>query len=587
MDYKVLARKWRPKVFAEVAGQSAVLQALQYALKSGKIHHAYLFTGTRGVGKTTIARILAKALSCEQGVTAEPCNICANCKAIDEGKYIDVLEIDAASRTKVEDTRELLDNVPYAPVIGRYKIYIIDEVHMLSNHSFNALLKTLEEPPPHVKFLFATTEPQKLPITILSRCLQFQLSSFGADELLQYLQGILAAEKISFELEALRKISVAANGSVRDALTLLEQVISLGKEKITDTVVLQILGIANYELIIQLLTSVMAGEPQKTFSIIEKLKQESVDFNKVLQELLVMIHKIAVVQVLPNYLEESDLWRDKLLALAESTAPEYIQLFYQIGINGKKDLAYAPDLTIGFEMIMLRMIAFQPIHYGINPVHHDVNPMHHDVTSVRHDVIPEKASASQSFVCCHPREGGDPENRNIEINSCLSPVCKKGEKVNASLTNAENQELDSRLRGNDKEKISEQALQKPTHPNWEELIYEMKLIGLTKAIAQHCIITSWKQDKVILTLDPVHKASLQPHHEEKLQDALQKHFGYAIQVKINLGQVLDETPALKQQHKQTKVQQEAEMLVRDNKHVQEILDTFNAKLERVVVRDEA
>lgn len=548
VDYKVLARKWRPKVFAEVAGQKPILQALQYALKSGRVHHAYLFTGTRGVGKTTIARILAKALSCEQGVVAEPCNHCANCQAIDDGKYIDVLEVDAASRTKVEDTRELLDNVAYAPVQGRYKIYIIDEVHMLSNHSFNALLKTLEEPPGHVKFLFATTDPHKLPITILSRCLQFQLSSFSAAEILTYIQHVLTAEKISFEFEALRKISMAANGSVRDALTLLEQVISLGQENITDAIVLQVLGIANYELIIDLLSAVMTGDPQKAFAIIEQLKTETVDFNKILQELLVMLHKIAVVQVLPNYLTASDLWQDKLLLLAKTTPPEYVQLFYQIGVNGKKDLPYAPDLILGFEMILLRMLTFQPVQI--------VAP---DLAD--HHV--EKESYSITTPKVEPKQIKPPVTENIG-----SVAHDLAEVIYDEIKQPVKQDLASVV------------------PDWAEVIYEMKLVGLTKAIAQHCAITSWQQDKVVLTLDPMHKASLQPHHAQKIQDALQKYLGHKVQVKINLDQVLAETPALQQQNKQIKIEQAAETLIRGDAQVQNILVTFDAKIERIIVKDQ-
>ena len=543
VNYQVLARRCRPKIFADVIGQTAVLKALQFSLQSGRIHHAYLFTGTRGVGKTTLARILAKALSCEQGVKAEPCNQCANCQAIDGGKFIDVLEIDAASRTKVEDTRELLDNVPYAPVVGRYKIYIIDEVHMLSNHSFNALLKTLEEPPEHVKFLFATTDPQKLPVTILSRCLQFQLSSFASSDITNYLQQILTAEKIQFTVQALQRLSIAANGSVRDALTLLEQVIASGQENITDAVVANVLGIANYELLLALLTAVLEVKVSDTLAIISRLQQAGVDFNKVLQELLMLLHKIAVIQMLPGGVIEGEVPAEQLLQLAKDTSPETVQLLYQLGINGKKDLAYAPDLAIGFSMTMLRMLAFQPLQMA------EVMPLQQD----NQQAVPQRISQPADVI------GVMSPRRSVEPLATLPAASAS---------------------------VPEVPHQHQPIPEWDELIYAMQLSGLTKAIAQHCVIASWQDNKICLTLDHVHTALLQPHHEKKLQQAISAHLGYAVQVKINIDQILTETPAGKQNAERAKIQQAAEASMLNNPNVQQILQTFDAKLEKVIVRDD-
>ena len=364
MSYKVLARKWRPKNFADVVGQIPTLQVLRYALEQNKLHHAYLFTGTRGIGKTTIARILAKCLSCDKGITTDPCGKCFACESIDEGHYADVLEIDAASKTKVEDTRELLENIAYLPTSGRFKIYIIDEVHMLSTHSFNALLKTLEEPPEHVKFLLATTDPQKLPITVLSRCLQFQLCRFSAQEIISRLEYVLNVEKIPFEIQAIKKIALVADGSMRDALTLLEQIIAINEDKIAESSVLQILGIAHNTILINLLDAIIHVQADIMLSIIEKLHMQAVDFNKVLIELQVILHKLAMIQINPNYLEE-DAEEKQLLNLAKQIPPEEIQLLYQIALNGRKDLPYAPDIRLGFEMILLRMLSFQPINVAI------------------------------------------------------------------------------------------------------------------------------------------------------------------------------------------------------------------------------
>lgn len=570
MNYQVLARKWRPKVFADVIGQSAILQALQFALQSGRLHHAYLFTGTRGVGKTTLARILAKALSCEQGVVAEPCNRCANCQAIDAGNYPDVIEIDAASRTKVEDTRELLDNVPYAPVVGRYKIYIIDEVHMLSNHSFNALLKTLEEPPAHIKFIFATTDPHKLPVTILSRCLQFQLSSFNSADLAKYLAKILAAESIQFEQNAVTSISIAANGSVRDALTLLEQVIALGQENITEAIVAQVLGIANHDLLLELLSAIINADPAEAIACINRIQQEAADLNKVLQELLVIIHKIAMVQVLPEYLSASDVTTAKILTLAKLVAPEIVQLLYQIGLNGKKDLNFAPDLSMGFSMIILRMLTFQPLTINNNKVNAMHSAKQGQNTGPSSVTVNKEATKPLTATVTTNKRGNnvvEPQNQMVEANADCAVNSNKLQKTATTQSAA----IPS---------------QQHSPPDWDELIYQMKLSGLTKAVAQHCVITGWKGGNVNLTLDPVHGALLQPHHEQKLQIALANHLKQTIKLKITIGQVLTETPAIKQSNLKAQKQQAAEDAIRKDPLVQEILQTFDAKLERVIVKDE-
>ena len=360
MSYQVLARKWRPKNFAEVAGQEHVLRALSNALTQNRLHHAYLFAGTRGVGKTTIARILAKCLNCENGITASPCSKCNACVEIDSGRFIDLLEVDAASRTKVEDTRDLLNNVQYLPAKGRFKVYLIDEVHMLSGHSFNALLKTLEEPPEHVKFLLATTDPQKLPITVLSRCLQFNLKSLSPETIAKQLLHILTQENIAHDDQALHQIALAASGSVRDALSLLDQAIAFGHGKITTSDVNSMLGTIDTNKVLSLLEALLANNAKDIIEIITQLAELAADFISVANSLLEVLQQIAMIQLIPD-IDTTNWQQQKLLhQLASQFKPEEIQLYYQISLISKRDLTLAPSLRSGFEMMMLRMLAFRP-----------------------------------------------------------------------------------------------------------------------------------------------------------------------------------------------------------------------------------
>ncbi|MCK5817849.1 MAG: DNA polymerase III subunit gamma/tau [Psychromonas sp.] len=357
MSYQVLARKWRPKNFSQVVGQQHVLTALSNSLKQNKVHHAYLFSGTRGVGKTTIARIFAKSLNCVKGVTSDPCGKCDNCISIDEGRFVDLLEIDAASRTKVEDTRELLDNVQYKPAIGAYKVYLVDEVHMLSKSSFNALLKTLEEPPEYVKFLLATTDPQKLPLTVLSRCLQFHLKSLHAQDIEDYLCLILQKEQASFEHTALAGIAKAANGSIRDALSLTDQALAFGAGNISHNDVLKMLGSIDDHHLQYLLYFIISGNVEKVFAKIEELTSLGVDFGRLHQDLAGLCHQIAQLQLQQSY-KETD--QDKIKMISECLSPEEVQLYYQIAMQGFKDYSYAPSGKIAFEMTVMRLLAFKP-----------------------------------------------------------------------------------------------------------------------------------------------------------------------------------------------------------------------------------
>ena len=361
MSYKVLARKWRPQHFQDMLGQEPVLRALVNALDTNRLHHAYLFTGMRGVGKTTIARIFAKCLNCEtKGVTSDPCGTCSACVDIDAGRFFDLIEVDAASRTKVEGTRELLENVPYAPASGRYKVYLIDEVHMFSTHSFNALLKTLEEPPEHVKFLLATTDPQKVPATVLSRCLQFNLKRMPVSHLTRYLSGILKEEKIEHELPALDLIARASEGSVRDSLSLVEQAAATGEGAIRASEVESMLGRASIERLLQLLSSLAAGDMQALFTQVEELAQYAPDFAELLGELLTLLHRIAMLATVPGSVSEEVPGYERLAELAKKLEPDTVQLFYQIGLHARRDMPFAPDAREAFDMALLRMNAFRP-----------------------------------------------------------------------------------------------------------------------------------------------------------------------------------------------------------------------------------
>lgn len=359
MSYQVLARKWRPDSFESIVGQSHVVRALSHALDQQRIHHAYLFTGTRGVGKTTLGRILAKCLNCDQGISAKPCGQCHSCQEIATGRFIDLIEVDAASRTKVEDTRELLENIPYAPTRGRFKVYLIDEVHMLSTHSFNALLKTLEEPPAHVKFFLATTDPQKLPITVLSRCLQFHLKCLSVEQMTQRLAYILQQEKISYEEAALPRLAHVADGSMRDALSLLDQAIAYGQGSVSDADIKSMLGTIESDYIYAMLTALAHQQADVLIALTQQLADRSIDFNNALEELLSLLHHIAIAQF--THTKEVGTWdQAQITHFAKIFSAENIQLFYQIALIGRKDLPLAPTPRMGLEMVLLRMLAFQP-----------------------------------------------------------------------------------------------------------------------------------------------------------------------------------------------------------------------------------
>lgn len=520
MNPLALARRYRPRTFQTLVGQEATLQALMNALDTGRLHHAYLLTGTRGVGKTTIARILAKCLNCEEGISSKPCGTCSTCLAIDAGSFVDLLEVDAASRTKVEDTRALLENVQYRPTRGRFKIYLIDEVHMLSGHSFNALLKTLEEPPEHVKFILATTDPQKLPVTVLSRCLQFHLWRLSIAKISGYLENVLQEEKATFELEALEEIARAADGSMRDALSLLDQALAYGNGRVDETAVRSMLGLSEIERLIALLKAVIDRDCKAMFSEILRLAEGSVDFSGILTEFLTLLHQVAIAKAAKEALDESLRGRTAILTLAESVSSQDIQLFYQIGLHAQRDLPYAPSPKMGFEMALLRMIAFQPVRINARTVNVNI----------------EKVNVEKR------------ETTKIE-----EPVVK------VALKDAKETE------------------------DWNHLVPKLNLTGLIKVLAQHCTVAQWSTDRIQLVLEEAQKPLLNKRNEERLRDALSLYLGRTITLKIEAGKGIGETLATQNQRLQEKNHQMAHEAVQNDLTLQKIVQVLDAKIEQVSV----
>ncbi len=524
MSYQVLARKWRPRTFSEMVGQEHVLRPLINALDNDRLHHAFLFTGTRGVGKTTIARILAKSLNCEQGVSSAPCGACTACSEIDAGRFVDLIEVDAASRTKVEDTRELLENVQYAPVRGRYKVYLIDEVHMLSTHSFNALLKTLEEPPPHVKFLLATTDPQRLPVTVLSRCLQFNLRRLLPDQIAAHLAEILDREGIAWQKGALGRIARAADGSMRDALSLLDQAIAYGGGEVKDEEVAAMLGSIEQGHLFELLEALAARDGNALLQGVERLAQSAPDFSAALAELLSVLHQLALAQILPEVLDEGLPERERILRLATTLTPEDVQLFYQIALLGRRDLPLAPEPRGGFEMLMLRMLAFQPD--GTE-------------TTRQSQPIPPAQGGEASRVAPLPVESPTPAEGTAASAASSSPVSQG----------------DTR---------------------WEKTVAALGLKGMAHQLAINCVWQGEEEGVVKLALDPQHKHLLSERNRARLEEALQHHRGKPIRLEVECVATQGESPALIRQRREAERQREAERMIAEDSNVQKMVELFDA-----------
>ncbi|MBL1277884.1 MAG: DNA polymerase III subunit gamma/tau [Ectothiorhodospiraceae bacterium] len=586
MSYQVLARKWRPRTFTELVGQEHVLKALVNALDNDRLHHAFLFTGTRGVGKTTIARILAKSLNCEKGVSSTPCGKCSACTEINEGRFVDLIEVDAASRTKVEETRELLDNVQYAPTRGRYKVYLIDEVHMFSNHSFNALLKTLEEPPPHVKFLLATTDPQKLPVTILSRCLQFNLKRLPVEQIRGHLEKVLGEENIDNENAALALISRAADGSMRDALSLLDQAIAYGSGRVAEQDVRAMLGSIEQSHVIDLLNLLAANDAPGLLTRISELAQHSPDFAGVLAELISTLHRIALAQTAPGAIDDGLGDREDIVALSTKISPEDIQLYYQIGLIGRRDLPLAPDARGGFEMVMLRMLAFRPAASSqpVNPpakpsVKPSANPSSNQNTAPR--VAPQSTGPSSTpappqttrQAMPHSQVQHPPPASNASPAASPAPVTmtqtapQVAEPMPATFPVA-----------------ATPAPATTTAPfsstdDWENLVNAMKLSGMLQQLATNCALARVEGNHYQISMSPNHKYLLNKSREDGLAKALGQHLGREITLTITLESVSSATPAERQQQRSGERQTQAENMINSDATVQAIVEAFDGQIK--------
>lgn len=570
MSYQVLARKWRPKTFREMVGQEHVLQALVNALDHDRLHHAYLFTGTRGVGKTTIARILAKCLNCEQGVSSQPCGECGSCLEIAEGRSVDLLEVDAASRTKVEDTRELLENVQYAPTRSRYKVYLIDEVHMLSNSSFNALLKTLEEPPPHVKFLLATTDPQKLPATVLSRCLQFNLKNMPPEQIVGHLANVLEQESVSFEQPALWLLARAAAGSMRDALSLTDQAIAFGSGKLIETDVRSMLGSVDLSFVYQLLEAVAAGDAAQLLEIVTRMAEHAPDFEGSCNELISLTHRVAIAQAVPTAIDNS--WGDaeRVAALAASITAEDAQLFYQIALNGKRDMALAPDPRGGFEMLLLRMLAFRPgpvIDDSVTP--DQLQPV--PATPVQNSAAAEVGDRVKKSPEAAPAPA---EPRPAETSAAAPPEDRVADNPPAPQAASPGPAAD--VAG----PSTATKLPSTSQDQWAQLLAGLGLVGMVQNIAANMELVRVDGDTFAFVLDKHNGSLFNDGHRDKIRQALQNYLAREVSVEITLGEPSGETPAMAQARAARERQQQAVEEIESDQCLQALIERFDGELDR-------
>ena len=551
MAYQVLARKWRPQSFETLVGQQHVMQALVNSLDSQRLHHAYLFTGTRGVGKTTIARLIAKALNCEQGISSKPCGVCGSCVDIAAGRFIDLLEVDAASRTKVEDTRDLLENVQYAPTRGRFKVYLIDEVHMLSGHSFNALLKTLEEPPAHVKFLLATTDPQKLPVTVLSRCLQFHLKNLQPLQITTHLADILAKEALHFDAPALDLLAEAANGSMRDALSLLDQAIAVGAGQVTVNAVELMLGVTSEHVLVELLHAFIKQDLTALLSVSEQLAVMGADYAYVLMRLQAFWHRAALWQF---GVEEASSIQAILAQLAEAFSQEDIQLFYEITSLGRRDLPLSPSPKAGFEMVLLRLLAFRPSSAVKAPALAHVKP-------VARQSIAAPVSAPEVAPVVAPKIA--------PVNVSVPPPVH-----DAPWATATSSRVAAPLKQPEVVRESQ-----PAGDPWVSLLPQMGLTAFSKVLAEHLSFEREETDHFYLSLAESHALMLQERHQQKIIEALSGHFKRPIKLSIQVGRssIAQSPLEVQHQHQQAKESQALQAVAEDTT-LQRVLQTFDAKV---------
>jgi DNA polymerase-3 subunit gamma/tau len=532
MAYQVLARKWRPRTFAELAGQAHVVRALSNALTQNRLHHAYLFTGTRGVGKTTVARILAKALNCETGITATPCGVCSACTQIDAGRFVDLLELDAASNTGIDNMREVLDNAQYAPSVGRYKVYIIDEVHMLSKAAFNSMLKTLEEPPEHVKFILATTDPQKIPITVLSRCLQFNLKQMSPELVREHLTKVLTAEAVEFEPAALPLIARAAQGSMRDALSLLDQAIAFGSGVVLAETVQSMLGTIDQRYLFDILHALINQDGKILLNLADDMATRSIAFDAALQDLAALLQQIALVQIVPDALSTDTPNRDALITLAQQLDPQIVQLYYQISLHGRRDLALAPDEFAGFSMTLLRMLAFYPQATAIPATSARPTPI------IPAPVIPTPAIPA-SLPAVTPAVTA-PTSTPVPIPTNTG-------------------EFDG---------------------NWSSLINQLTLGGLGRMLAVQCEFISFEQNTMRLCVSAENKHLIAKSYQDKLNDSLNNYFNRPIHLEISIATAaVANTPIQQKNDARAERQTLAEASINAHPYTQAAISQLDARVQ--------
>lgn len=586
MSYQVLARKWRPKSFETLIGQEHVVRALTNALEQQRLHHAYLLTGTRGVGKTTIARILAKSLNCETGITAHPCGVCSACIDIDKGRFIDLIEVDAASNTQVDNMRDLLDNAQYAPTAGRFKVYIIDEVHMLSRSSFNAMLKTLEEPPAHVKFILATTDPQKMPVTVLSRCLQFNLRQMASTSIVEHCQAILKTENIPFEVPALQLIAKAASGSMRDALSLLDQAIAYGSQSVQEKEVRAMLGAIDQSYLVELLKALIQHDGEALINQAKAMSERSIAFDAALGDLANLLQQIAMTQVVPNSIALDLPERPTLLDLAQQLSAEQVQLYYQIALLGRRDIGLAPDEYAGFTMTLLRMLAFNQSDTTSTaikssaPTSSTAQRPSASAALRAVEVAPQMATLALSETpAIAPTNTTTPEIALPAIEATQAPTEAQH---NASPVEPEEVAVINSESSSEAAFIQEDLAQSPEkstvkfNGNWRGLVDALKL-GLARTLAQNCELESFDEDNINLTVPDQQKHLLDPNYQEKLSVAINQHFGRKIKLSLKIGGT-GNTPAKQIFEEKAAVQSEAESAIQQDDFVQALMKDFGANI---------
>ena len=562
MSYQVLARKWRPKSFDTLVGQDHVVRALTNALEQNRLHHAYLFTGTRGVGKTTLARILAKSLNCDTGITAKPCGVCVACMGIDSDRFVDYIEINAASTRGIDDVRSLLEQATYAPTQGRFKVFMLDEVHQLTKEAFNALLKTLEEPPAHVKFILGTTDPQKVPVTVLSRCLQFNLRQMAGTTIISHLQNILGQENIPYQATALHLIARAASGSMRDALSLTDQAIAYGSQSVNEAEVRAMLGAIDQSYLFELLNALLANDGASLIAQAKVMEERSLSFEVALNDLAQLLHQVAMAQTVPDSVANDLPERDALLNLAQTIQPETLQLYYQIALLGRRDIGLAPDEFAGFTMSLLRMLAFTPNASGAqNDNSTQKAPLRQASASLASAIKPQIAAPVEP-VAMQENTAQQTASAEYATSNDMMPEHTQARSATTEFS-AENHAA----RSNSNSQFN---------GNWRGLLEELKL-GLVRTLAQHCELISYDENSISLSVPEAQKHLLLPNYQEKLASAVSQYFDKKIKLQFSIGGT-GNTPAKQISQEKAHAQANAESAIEDDSFVQSLINDFGAQI---------